>query len=177
MFASIREAVPADAPALSRLGEATFRETFMEGGFGIPYPPEDLAVWLPEAYAEKKFIRRMESPVCNVWIAEAETTGEPVGYATVGPCGLPHGQAKTSDGELYQLYVARKAQGFGLGATLFDAAMGWLEREGRRRIWLGVWSGNFKAQLFYSSRGFTKVGDYQFPVGNWRDDEFIFRRD
>ena len=24
--------------------------------------------------------------------------------------------------------------------------------------------------------GFAKVGEYQFPVGAWRDDEFIFRR-
>ncbi len=105
----------------------------------------------------------MESPVCNVWIRRGRADGRAGGLCHGRSCGLPHGQAKTADGELYQLDVARKAQGFGLGATLFDKAMNWLEQEGRPRIWLGVWSGNFKAQLFYSSRGFRKVGDYHSP--------------
>ena len=38
----IRRAQLADAPALARLGEETFIETFVEG-FAVPYPPDDLA--------------------------------------------------------------------------------------------------------------------------------------
>jgi ribosomal protein S18 acetylase RimI-like enzyme len=42
--------------------------------------------------------------------------------------------------------------------------------------WLGVWSGNLKAQRLYAAYGFERVGGYAFPVGRWRDDEFIMRR-
>ena len=43
-------------------------------------------------------------------------------------------------------------------------------------IWLGVWSGNDKAQAFYAKRGFAKVGEYRFRVGETLDHEFIMRR-
>lgn len=171
----IRPAVAADADRLSALGEVTFRETFMDGGFAIPYPAEDLAAWLPVAYAPAKFAERIAGPDHAVWIAE-DAAGAPVGYATAGPCGLPHPDVRAAEGELYQLYVARAGQGTGLGARLFDAAIGWLERAGPRTLWLGVWSGNLKAQHFYARRGFARVGGYDFPVGTWRDREFIFRR-
>ncbi len=170
----IREATRDDLPTLVAIGEKTFRETFLDDGFAIPYPPEDLGVWLPTAYNADKFAARIASADHNVWIAE-DAGGRAIGYATVGPCGLPHDDVTPDCGELYQLYVTRDGQGTGLGARLFDTAIGWLDRPGRR-LWLGVWSGNVKAQAFYRRRGFDKVGEYQFPVGNWCDDEFIFRR-
>jgi ribosomal protein S18 acetylase RimI-like enzyme len=175
MTITIREAIAADAPLLSALGEQTFRETFLEDGFAIPYPAADLSAWLPGAYGVAKFAGRIDSPAYGVWIAE-DAQGAAIGYATAGACGLPHPESSEDDGELYQLYVARAGQGTGTGARLFDTAIGWLEAQGNDRLWLGVWSGNVKAQEFYRRRGFEKVGEYQFPVGNWRDDEFIFRR-
>jgi len=39
-----------------------------------------------------------------------------------------------------------------------------------------VWSENFGAQRFYARYGFSKVGTYEFPVGQVRDLEFILRR-
>lgn len=171
---AIRLAVAGDAAALTRLGERTFRETFLEG-FAVPYPAVDLSVWLPQAYNDAKFAHRIASPDHGVWIAE-DRAGAAIGYATAGPCGLPHPEARDGEGELYQLYVTREGQGTGLGARLFDVATGWLEQRFGPRLWLGVWSGNLKAQAFYRKRGFDKVGDYLFPVGAWRDEEFIFRR-
>ena len=43
-------------------------------------------------------------------------------------------------------------------------------------LWIGVWSGNAKAQRLYAAHGFEKVGEYDYPVGAWRDREFILRR-
>jgi ribosomal protein S18 acetylase RimI-like enzyme len=57
-----------------------------------------------------------------------------------------------------------------------DAALAWLQRDGPGPLWLGVWSGNLKAQAFYAGYGFEKVGEYAFPVGATRDHEFILRR-
>jgi ribosomal protein S18 acetylase RimI-like enzyme len=59
---------------------------------------------------------------------------------------------------------------------LFTTALDWLERDGPRTLWIGVWSQNFGAQRFYGRHGFEKVGNYEFLVGSVRDPEFILRR-
>lgn len=168
----IRRAAHGDAQALSELGERTFRETFLED-FAIPYPAEDMAVFVPAAYGSTKFATMIADPEQAVWLAEAG--GGPVGYAVVGPCGLPHPQARYEHGELKRLYVAREHQGLGLGRRLFDLPLQWLSDRGGP-AWLGVWSGNIKALRFYARAGFEKAGEYEFSVGRWRDHEFILRR-
>ena len=55
--------------------------------------------------------------------------------------------------------------------------MDWLQRDGARTVWIGVWSANHGARRFYERRGFHKVGAYGFAVGNTIDHEFILRRD
>ncbi len=54
--------------------------------------------------------------------------------------------------------------------------MAWLQSEGPRDVWIGVWSENHGAQRFYAREGFEKVGEYGFPVGGTVDREFILRR-
>ncbi len=64
----------------------------------------------------------------------------------------------------------------GWGGRLLQTALDWLQREGPRTLWLGVWSENHGAQRLYARHGFHKVGDYLFPVGAINDLEFILRR-
>ncbi len=52
-------------------------------------------------------------------------------------------------------------------------ALAWL---GAGPVWVGVWSENHGAQRLYARHGFRRVGEYQFPVGEARDLEFILRR-
>lgn len=170
----LRPASHADVDALSRLKLETFRETFLEEGFAVPYPPADLAVYVAEAYGPDAIAAGLAHPDKMTWVAEQG--GRLVGYAHVGPTKLPHPDAQPHHGELYQLYVRREAQGLKLGGRLLTAALDHLIATRPGPIWLGVWSGNHRAQAFYAARGFTQVGGYAFPVGAWRDDEFIFRR-
>ena len=169
----IRPAVPADVERLAALKLETFRETFIDG-FAIPYPPGDLAIFETASYTRDAVAAELADPGRQNWVAEAE--GCLLGYAQVGPCKLPHAEASTTHGELYQVYVRGEAQGTGLGKQLLDVALGHLAATRPGPVWLGVWSGNHKAQAVYRKIGFEKVGDYQFPVGAWRDEEFIFRR-
>ena len=172
---TIRVAAPSDAEVLAELAWRTFHEAFVED-FAVAYPAEDLAEFRAEAYSAAAFLLRIEHPGSRAWMAETDD-GEPLGYATVGPCTLPHPDARPTDGELKQLYVTRASYGLGLGRALLDTALGWLERDAPRTLWIGVWSGNHRAQAIYAARGFTEVGEYQFPVGRWRDQEFILRRE
>ncbi|MFZ5670202.1 MAG: GNAT family N-acetyltransferase [Pseudomonadota bacterium] len=165
----IRRARPEDADILSRIGAATFSETF-----GHLYPPEDLAAFLADAYGLEKTRRDLADPARAAWLLEAD--GEVVGHALAGPCDLPHEAVTPACGELKRLYILKAHQGGGAGSRLLAEALGWLERDGPRRLWIGVWSQNLGAQRLYGRMGFAKVGEYEFPVGRVRDREFILRR-
>lgn len=166
---AIRLATPDDAPVLAGLGETTFVETF-----GHLYRPEDLQSFLDESHSVEAYAHVLANPAYALWIAERD--GRAIGYAQAGPCGLPHAEVKPEDGELKRLYLLRSEQNGGVGAELFAEALRWLERDGPRTLWLSVWSENFGAQRFYARQGFEFVAEYEFPVGEQRDREFIYRR-
>ena len=169
---AIRPATPQDADALSILAERTFMETFVEG-FGIPYPAEDLAAFRADVFSPEATRRRLADPA-HVWEV-AEVDGAVVAFSEVGPASMPHPDCRPEQAELRRLYVAREAQGLGLGTALLERALATMDlRPGPQ--WLSVWSGNDKAQRLYRHYGFDKAGEYAFPVGRWRDHEFIFRR-
>ena len=165
----IRRAVADDAEALSRIAAETFTETFAH-----LYPPEDLADFLASAYAVDRMRRDLANPDKALWIVEAD--GQVVGHALAGPCHLPHPDVTPACGELMRLYLLKAHQGGGVGSRLLAEALDWLQRDGPRPLWIGVWSENYGAQRLYGRMGFQKVGEYEFPVGRVRDREFILRR-
>ena len=169
MALAIRRATPADAAVLAALAERTFTETF-----GHLYPAQDLQDFLAESYAVDKQRVILSTPGYAVWLLEDE--GVAVGHAAAGPCGLPHPDVLPGDGELKRLYLLSAYQAGGWGGQLFRCVMDWLERDGPRTLWIGVWSENHGAQRFYARHGFAPVGEYRFAVGRVRDREFILRR-
>lgn len=166
---TIRRAGPDDAEALSRIGAETFTETF-----GHLYPPEDLRSFLDGAYALEKTRRDLADPAKAAWLVEAD--GAVVGHALAGPCDLPHDEVTPDCGELKRLYMLKAFQSGGTGSRLLAETFAWLEQNGPRRLWIGVWSENLGAQRLYGRMGFEKVGEYEFIVGQTRDREFILRR-
>lgn len=169
MSLSLRRATIKDADTVSSLGARTFTETFHH-----LYPPEDLETFLAAAYGLEKTRKSLAHPEKATWLLEDD--GEAVGYALAGPCDLPHDDVKPGDGELKRIYVLKEHQGGGKGSMLLNTALEWLEKDGPRPLWIGVWSENFGAQRLYERMGFEKVGEYFFPVGEVQDLEFILRR-
>lgn len=169
----IRPAEMRDLAALSALSRQTFTETFIEG-FGIPYPADDLEGFYVDSFGQEALAKRINDEACVFWVAERG--GELLALCHAGPNGLPHDDARDGEMELRRLYVARAAQGLGLGTTLLKMALEWMQAKTSGALWIGVWSGNLKAQKLYAAYGFDKVGEYQYPVGKWMDDEFILRR-
>lgn len=167
---TIRRATVDDADTVSSLGARTFTETFAH-----LYPPEDLETFLAYAYGLERTRNDLANPDKATWILEDED-GEAIGYALAGPCDLPHDEVSATDGELKRIYVLKSHQGGGRGSALLKTALDWLEQDGPRRLWIGVWSENLGAQKLYESKGFTKVGEYFFKVGETNDLEFILRR-
>ena len=169
----IRPAAEADAAALGELGRQTFIDTFVEE-FGIPYPAEDLADFLDDSFSVETIRRKLGEPGAAWWVADQD--GRLLAFANAGPNTLPHPDARASHAELRRLYVSKAAQGLGLGTRLLQTALDWMEAHTDGPLWIGVWSGNLKAQRLYAHHGFEKAGEYQYPVGRWLDDEFILRR-
>lgn len=167
--AAIRRARPADAPALSEFGAATFTDAF-----GHLYRAEDLAFFLADSHSPAYYEEFIGDPETAIWVAEGDD-GKLAGYAAAGPCGLPVEAMPAGSGELKRIYVAKEAQGSGLGKALLEAALDWLE--GRfHHVYLGVFSENARAQALYRRYGFEKVAEYSFMVGNQADHEWIMKK-
>ena len=169
----IRPARLEDAEPLGALGRQTFVDTFVTG-FGIPYPEADLKGFLDASFDPEPTRKKLAEPRCAWWVAERD--GELLAFANAGPNGLPHPEACPEHMELRRLYVSRAAQGLGLGTKLLNLSLDWMEANTQGPLWIGVWSGNEKAQRLYAAYGFEKAGEYEYPVGAWRDHEFILRR-
>lgn len=197
----IRRATPADAEALSALSRTCFTQTF-----GHLYDPADLAAFLDEAYAPDVLRAELEDPNRATWLLFEDEADEgfsrpdpspaghpsapeacdeapassappaPIGYVTACPAHLPHPDVAPGDGEIQRLYILQGHQGGGRGTHLLKTALEWLERDGPRTLWIGVWSENYGAQRFYARHGFEIVGDYSFMVGDHADHELITRR-
>ena len=99
-----------------------------------------------------------------------------IGFATACPSNIPHPDVAPGDGELQRLYILQGHQGAGRGTLLLNTALEWLERDGPRTLWIGVWSENYGAQRFYARHGFEIVGEYSFMVGDHADRELITQR-
>jgi ribosomal protein S18 acetylase RimI-like enzyme len=176
----LRRANYSDVDALSQLYQKAFRETFMED-FAIPHPENDLDSHFRSAESPEYFRESLNDPQRATWLIEGKTNGELVAFASVGLCDsddIPHPDVcPNKDGAINRLYVLRDRRSLGFGQQLMLVVLPWLEEYfPARPIWLTVWSGNFRAQKFYRHYGFTKVGDFKYAVGEWKDDEFIMKR-
>jgi diamine N-acetyltransferase len=166
----LRRATVDDATALAHIARTTFVETF-----GHLYPPEDLQAYLAKACAVEHCREKLTDRSIAVWFAVVGAD-EPAGFIIAGRCKLPVQNLEYTAGEVQQLYIRSKYQNLRIGTLLMNTALGWLESKGYAPLYVGVWSGDFGAQRFYARYGFSKIGEYGFPVGNTIDREFILTR-
>lgn len=83
----------------------------------------------------------------------AELNGKIVGFAGYGAC---QNEDLSGCGEVFSIYILRKAQGLGIGRKLMDAAFEQLSNYDTIAIW--VLQGNSQAIGFYEHYGFRFDG-------------------
>ena len=174
MTIAIREASIDDAPALSQLGAATFRETF-EG----TNTPEDMAQYLAEAFTPEQQAAEIGDPAATVLLAEH--SGESgvvalVGYAHLVSGPAPEAVRGPAPLELKRLYVASAWHGRGVAQALMDASIDAARARGAQTIWLGVWERNPRAVAFYAKYGFARVGEHTFVLGADAQTDWLLAR-
>lgn len=165
---ALREATPADIPALSSLG----RDSFV-AKFGHMYRAEDLAAFLAETHSREAVATELADPARRYCLAELD--GALAGYCKLAiPSSLAAHDSARRPIEIKQLYTAPGLTGKGIGAALMDWALAEARAHAADAIQLSVWSGNGDAQRFYARYGFAKAGDLEFWVGEQCDEEFLF---
>jgi ribosomal protein S18 acetylase RimI-like enzyme len=161
-----RNATAADAPLLARIGAKTFIETF-----GHLYTPENLAFFL-KVHSEENWLGELTDPRFTIRLAEQD--GEAVGFAKLGPPGLPF-EVNGPTAELRQFYILKPWHGTGVARALMQWVMDEARARGAEQLFLSVFVDNHRAQRFYARYGFEQVGTYAFMVGDHADEDLIMR--
>ena len=173
MTIRIRPATIEDATALSRLGAATFRETF-----DAENKPEDMARYLSEAFSPEQQAAEITNTANVVLLAEhaADHGEELVGYAHLVDGPVPEAVTGPAPLELKRLYVARAWHGRRVAQALMEASFEAARARGAQTLWLGVWERNPRAVAFYPKCGFIRVGEHTFMLGTDAQTDWLFAR-
>lgn len=162
----IREAGPDDVGAVALVGAATILETYA----GLLQRGDMLAFCTGE-HSAAAYRRYLENGA-RIWLAEAEGTCAPLGYAMLSRPDLDG--AEPEDIELKRIYALTRMQGTGLGAALMATALE--AARGYGRLLLGVNAKNRRALAFYRKQGFEVIGTRRFLVGSVEHDDFVLAR-
>jgi diamine N-acetyltransferase len=164
--ASIRRALPADAPALAEFGERCFRESYAASN-----EPADLALHLERTYGAELQRRELSDPTMSCLLAIA---GEAiVGYALLktGPAHPAVTGARPC--EVRRFYVETTLHGRGVAPALMTAASEAARRSGAATLWLTAWERNPRALGFYAKMGFADLGATTFYLGTNRQTDRV----
>ncbi len=165
----LHRAGPADAAALALVAGATFLEAFagiLDGPDIVAHVTRNSSVAAFEAYLADGAIATL---------AGAEAGGAPIGYSLLTTPDLPVGP-EAGDVELKRIYALFPTHGTGLGPALMARAIEDARARGCRRVLLGVYGRNKRAQRFYEKQGFTVAGTRRFRVGATWHDDLIYAR-
>ncbi|APV49684.1 hypothetical protein BWI17_08325 [Betaproteobacteria bacterium GR16-43] len=153
---ALREAVPADAAALSRVHRESWRTTYA----GIL----SLAVIEREAgrKSEESWRRWLENSdrASATMVAERPGTGI-VGFSF---CGNARAPVERLEAEIYALYVLQEEQRKGIGRELVRASARHFVRHGHFGFYLWVLKAN-RARLFYDALGGQPVAEKTESLG------------
>lgn len=156
----IRRAGPADAPALSLIGTASFLESYLD-----MIPVADMLLHCQQKHDAAVYAAWLARADAALWLAEHPATGAPAGYAVLLPASLPVGAADPRDMELLRIYLLARFHGQALGHRLMQAVLDEARARAARRVVLGTSQQNRRALDFYAREGFNIIGQRQFTVG------------
>lgn len=164
-----RRAGPADAPALSLIGGATFLTSFAHD-----HPGDALLAHIGKAHGVDYYRAALADPEQVVIIGET-ALGAPIGYAMLTPPNLPV-DPEPGDYELKRIYLLGPWQSGGHGQALMEQALDVARQRGAKRLLLAVYPQNDKARRFYARNGFAQIGSMTFMVGDVPFEDLVYAR-
>jgi GNAT superfamily N-acetyltransferase len=148
---AIRLAGVADADAIAQVHITAWRETYP----GM-VPASILASVSLVRHAELWRSRLLAPTSRTSTFVATDAVGMVIGF---GSCGPPQAARLRYDGEIYAIYILRRAQHQGFGRRLMAVMARWLRERGASSAL--VWSArdNAPARQFYQGLGGTLVGE------------------
>jgi len=165
----IRPGAPGDAHRLAEFGARTFEEAF-----GAENTPQNMAVYVEQAYGAQRQAAQLADPAVVTLLAEDGRTI--AGYAQLRDRPAPPCVVGPGPMELWRFYVDRPWQGQGVAAALMAATLDAAAARGAGTLWLCVWEHNPRAQAFYRKAGFVDVGAAEFVLGTDRQTDRVMVR-
>ena len=166
---SLRSPTQSDIPALASLGRDTFIETF-----GPLYTPNDLQTFLSDVYSDQVVAEEVADPRLIHQVIEHQD--ELIAFIKIGSVHVPTKNPLPDAMEIWQIYVRQSFLGHGLGDLLMTWAFDQFALQQAPEIYVSVFSENERAIRFYQKYGFEKHGEYEFPVGDQIDLEWIMKK-
>lgn len=165
----LRDATPADAPALAAVQVASWRTAYR----GLM--PDEVLAGLSVPELERVWSGRFTGRPPRTSVVVATVGRRLVGFASSGPPLVPTDRADPAVGDLYALYLDPDHWGRGIGTLLHAAALDRLGAHGFTRAGLWVLDGNQRALRFYQRTGWTDTGRTRVDRGP-QDVELVERR-
>lgn len=149
--ASVRAAAAEDAPAVAAAQAAAWTQTFAR-----TLPPSVLDALRGSAAVERWRLAAAEPPSSRHRLLVAESGGDVVGFAAVGPAGDPDLDDRT-DAELLAIGVLPGRSGEGHGSRLVNASVDHLRSDGftTAYVWL---TGTDPLRAFLEGAGWADDG-------------------
>jgi ribosomal protein S18 acetylase RimI-like enzyme len=146
----IRPAVPADLPAIGRLGALLVRTHH-------DFDPRRFIAATPQTeHRYASFLgTQLDEP--NIVILVAVRDSEVLGYTYAGVEGPDYMSLRGPAGALYDIVVDPAHRGHGVGRTLLDATLVMLEARGAPRVVLSTAERNEAAQRLFARAGFRRT--------------------
>ncbi|MCO8269622.1 GNAT family N-acetyltransferase [Actinoplanes sp. TRM 88003] len=151
---NIRDATPADIPAIISIGHQTWPPTYAFAG--PDYITHGLVTW----WSEEAIHRSLD----NTTVLMAENDHGPLGTGNIdlrGPTAI-----------IWKLYVTPAAQGTGAGSALLQELV---HRAGGTPVRLEHPDGNTRAARFYAAHGFTELRREPADHPGWPDTVWLER--
>ena len=146
---TLREPALPDAAQIAELHGATWREAYAH------LLPEDFFTQEHVQSRHQMWNHILGNPREEWSIRIAESRGQIIGFAFVGPSFGPEGQELPRDRQLFSIYVTAARYGAGVGQALLDATAG----DAPAMLWVA--RDNPRAVAFYRRNGFEFDGAEQ----------------
>ncbi|MCI1986071.1 MAG: GNAT family N-acetyltransferase [Lactobacillus sp.] len=161
----------ADIPALVQMARTTFADTFAANT-----APTDMQQFLATAYAPAQLMRELHTSGSTFWFATVDE--RPAGYMKLNVDTAVTADVQAHNAlELERIYILPDYKRHGLASLLYAQALVQAKARGKVKIALGVWEHNEPAKAFYAHRGFQKVGEHAFVVGQDPQHDWLMEAD
>ncbi len=156
---AIRKATQADAEALARLAESTFRDTFAADNTAA-----DMEQHCRNSYSAA--LQGDEIANLDILTLLVEDGPRLLAFAQIWCAGKTPAALSGKVAEIRRFYVAREAHGQGVATQLMRYVLSELSALHFDAVWLGVWERHPRALAFYRKHGFSEFGEHVFQLGS-----------